>query len=423
MNNRSLIADHLQKPKRTLILSSLLILSVLSLTGCQKHGSEKETSISKDRINTPTMKPLTLEEEYPHVIKRNVPLYTYLTKMGTSSIDVIEMVKASKPIKNLSRLMPGTRFQLEEGSDGNLIYAKFRFSPLEKLELQKIEGQWKASIIKEAVDIKLISFAGTVESSLWESAQAANIDSYLVMAMAEVFAWEIDFNREVRNGDLWRVTAEKKSVNGEFLEWGSILAAEYVNAGESHKAVLFRNDGKEIGYYTPKGQSLRKMFLKSPLRFGRITSRFNRRRFHPKLKRIRPHNGVDYGAPIGTPVRSVADGVVTFRGRRGGGGKVMKIRHNSIYKTAYKHLSRYKVRKGARVKQGQIIAYTGNTGLSTGPHLHYEFLKHGRFKDPLRQKFPSAEPVAKKLKPAFDLQAKKMIETLPGWESSKVLTP
>jgi len=376
-----------------------------------------QASVPSPVVAAKLKKVLSIEEEFPHVIKRNIPLYSYLSELGVSPIDIIEMVKASKPKKDLSRLTPGTRFQVVQTQDKTLKEIQVRFSAVEKLDVKKIENKWTAVIIKELVDIQPVSFVGKVENSLWESALDAKMDPYLIVAMSEIFGWEVDFSREVRLGDKWRITAERKLVKGVHVGWGSVLAAEYINSGESHKAVLFRHDGEDVGYYTPQGDSLRKMFLKSPLRFGRVTSRFNKRRFHPKLKRIRPHNGVDYGAPIGTPVRAVADGKVTFSRYNGGGGNTLKLRHNSKYKTAYKHLSRFGkgIRPGVRVKQGQVVAYVGNTGLSTGPHLHYEFFINNRFVDPLKQSFPSADPVAPNLKAEFLKQSKKMVARLPSW--------
>jgi murein DD-endopeptidase MepM/ murein hydrolase activator NlpD len=354
-------------------------------------------------------KVLTIEEQYPHAMARNVPLYTYLRELDVPSIDIIEMAKAAKPIKNLSSLLPGTRFQIVKDNEDKLIEVEFRFSAVEKLVVKKTLDEqknvthWQASLVTEVVDIRPISFVGHVDSTLWESALKAKMDPYLIIAMAEIFGWEVDFNREVQVGDSWRITAEQKFVKNQAVGWGSVLAAEYINQGKKYSAVLFRKDDEDMGYFNLEGENLRRMFLKSPLRFGRVTSRFNRRRFHPKLRVVRPHNGVDYGVPIGTPVRSVANGTVIFAQYSGGGGRVLKIRHNSTYQTAYKHLSGYAkgVRQGAAVKQGQIVAYSGNTGLSTGPHLHYEFYVNGRFVDPMRQKFPSADPISQEDKSVF----------------------
>lgn len=410
-----------QKLKLRFILFSLFAISVFVITSKININSQESDSIAEsseveiEEVAEEILIPV--EEEYPHEVSRNIPLYTYLKNLNVPSLDIIEMVKAAKPINNLSNLRPKTRFKVLQDEENSLVEMGFRFSAVEKMSVKKKENKWFAERITEKVDIRPVSYVGFVESTLWESALNAKMSPYLIVSMAEIFGWEVDFNREVRSGDSWRITAEQKFVRGEPVGWGSVLAAEYINQGVKYSAFLFRNEGKDVGYYNLEGKSLRKMFLKSPLRFGRVTSRFNRRRFHPKLRIIRPHYGVDYGAPIGTPVRSVADGVVRFARRAGGGGKVLKIRHNSSYKTAYKHLSRYAkgIRRGVSVKQGQIVAYVGNTGLSTGPHLHYEFYKNGRFVDPLKQSFPSAEPLASEFKSMFKEQALKLASSFPKW--------
>lgn len=388
-----------------------------------QRGTKSKAEISAPDKSTKAkpQKPIPVEKQYPHMIGRRSTLYEYLRLEGVSSIDIIEMVNATKPIRNLSRMHPQTRFRIEQDADKNLRAIEFWFSHLERLKVTKnMElGQWEPRLIEEKVDIELVSFSGDVQSSLWESALKAQMDPVLIAELADIFGWEVDFAREVQAGDRWRLTVEKKLVRGMAVGWGSILVAEYENVGKLYQAFLLRIDDKDQGYYNAEGESLRKMFLKSPLKFARVTSRFNRRRFHPKLKVVRPHNGVDYGAPIGTPVRSVANGTVIMAQFSGGGGNVLKIRHNSTYQTAYKHLNGFAkgVRRGAKVKQGQIVAYTGNTGLSTGPHLHYEFYVNGRYVDPLRQKFPSADPVPSEHKAEFEVQKKVLLASLPKWGS------
>ncbi len=394
--------------------ASASVASSVSIKALEESGSIIKSNHQAIKSNDT----LSLEEQFPLIIGRNKPLYTSLRELGVSSLDIIEMVKAAKPVRSLSMLLPGTRFQVTKDEHNNLQHIEFRFSAVEKLVVKKNQQQWVAEKITEDVTIKTISFVGYVESTLWESALFANMDPYLIFEMSEIFGWEVDFNREVQAGDSWRITAEQKFVQDQAVGWGSILAAEYINQGRKFSAILFRLNGEDMGYYGTEGENLRRMFLKSPLKFGRITSRFNKSRFHPKLRVRRPHNGVDYGAPIGTPVRSVADGTVTMAHYSGGGGKVLKIRHNSTYQTAYKHLNGYAkgIRSGAKVRQGQIVAYVGNTGLSTGPHLHYEFYVNGRFVDPLRQKFPSAEPISAEHKDVFLKQAEKLVATLPPWD-------
>lgn len=421
-------------PKRAIVPLIVAVFSFAVVTALKFSSDDKGANksapaavIAADSSKQepePPPKPLPLEESHPHMIGRNNTLYEYLRSKEVPSLDIIEMVNAAKPTRNLSMMGPRTRFHFEQGENKELKMIEFWFSPIERLKVQKNPEQgWQAELIQEKVDIQAVSFVGEVQTTLWESALKAQMDPMLIAELAEIFGWEVDFAREVQVGDRWRITVEQKLVRGVPMGWGSILVAEYENVGRSYKALLFRLDGKNLGYFNPEGESLRKMFLKSPLKFARVTSRFNRRRFHPKLKVVRPHNGVDYGAPIGTPVRSVANGTVIMAQYSGGGGNVLKIRHNSTYQTAYKHLNGFAkgVRRGAKVRQGQIVAYTGNTGLSTGPHLHYEFYVNGRYVDPLRQKFPSADPVPAEHMQAFKLQSKALIASLPHWDGQPQL--
>jgi len=366
-----------------------------------------------------------IEEVFPHRIAKGSSLYTSLRELGVESPVIFEIVNSARPIFDLGSLRPGTEFNIRKVQDqsGEIEGIRFRFSPTEVLDLSKNQiGEWVATKPEIPVEFKVITYHGKVATSLWESAIDAQMDPNLTAELAEIFAWQVDFSREVRVSDRWRLSVEQKWVQGRPVGWGRIVAAEYVNAGESYKAVLFRENDKDIGYFAPDGSSLKRMFLKSPIKFGRISSRFKRKRFHPILKVNRPHLGVDYAAPHGTPVRAVGDGTVTYAARRGGGGNTVILRHNSVYKTAYKHLSRYGrgVRQGGKVKQGQIIGYVGSTGLSTGPHLHFEFYKSGRFVDPLGQTFPSADPVPEEKLAQFKSQLPKTMASLPKWEDLNI---
>ncbi|MBX3041012.1 MAG: peptidoglycan DD-metalloendopeptidase family protein [Bdellovibrionaceae bacterium] len=383
------------------------------------------TATPEDSIPVSQPEPvLSLEEAFPHVIAPRSTLFSTLRQLEIPAPTIHQIVEAAKPVQNLSRLHSGIRFQTVYGSEPTpqLSSIHFRFSAIESLQITKVDGSWVAKKITEQVDLKTVTFSGLVSSSLWESARRAEMDPNLISELADIFGWQVDFSREVRKGDRWRLTVERKLVKGEPIGWGAILAAEYENAGTIYQAALFRLNGEEMGYFDLEGKSLRRMFLKSPIRYGRITSGFNLGRFHPILKVRRPHVGVDYGAPIGTPVRAVGDGTVALAAWSGGGGNVIKIRHNSTYETAYKHLSGYakNVKKGARVQQGQVIGYVGNTGLSTGPHLHFEFYQGGRFVDPLGRKFPSAEPVPSMHLGEFKESANSLLATLPPWQNPEV---
>ncbi len=358
------------------------------------------------------------EPIFPHILPPRSSLYATLRELNVTSPTIHALVQAAKPVMDLGRLNSGTRFRLIHLTDpsSDLTGIEFQLSTIEKLSIEKVDDEWKAEKKIATIDTNIVTFKGRVTSTLWESAEAAQMNPELIVQLAEIFAWEVDFAREVRVNDRWRLTVEQKSVNGQVAGWGAILAAEYDNAGELHTAVLYRS-GEQSGYYSADGESLRRMFLKSPIKFGRISSRFNMRRFHPIHKVRRPHLGVDYAAPTGTPIRAVGDGVVMMAKWHGGGGNTIKIRHNASYLTAYLHLSRFEkgVRSGTRVRQGQTIGYVGSTGASTGPHLHFEFHHNGRVLDPLKQKFPSADPVPKLELARFQAHAATQFTSLPAW--------
>jgi|GEM_PF-6728199 len=387
------------------ILCSVFL--VFSTTTCSinkdlKQNNSLITTASELEAQDSKNKALSLNEEYPHTIKKNQPLYPNLLKKGIPSKDIHEVVKASKKIHDLSNLLPGTRFKYSFNDAGKFTKIGFMFSPLNKVSFVKNEeGQWTAHRIIETIDTRIVSFSGKIESNLWESSKKSKVKPDLIFSMVEIFAWVFDFSREAKKGDTWRFAVEEKTVSGTHVGWGDILAAEYTNNGKIFTAALFRKGKQNIGYYDTDGNNLRKMLLKNPLKFARVTSGFSNSRFHPKLKVFRAHKG--------------GDGTVTFMGRRGGGGLILKINHNSVFRTAYKHLNGFgkNLKIGSTVRQGQTVAYTGNTGLSTGPHLHYELYKNNKSVDPLNQMFPDAFPVSNGDRFAFKLQVEKLMSLLP----------
>jgi murein DD-endopeptidase MepM/ murein hydrolase activator NlpD len=412
----------MEKLKNNAALAFGLICTLILGVGLAWYLKDSDYFQAQEQAATLAAAPaLSLEEAFPFVIVPKTTLFTLLREQDISPLDIQQIVSAAKPLFNLTKLKPGLRFQIYQNEliEKEVREIKFRFSAVEFLSVKKENGTWIANKVTEEVELRNKTFSGTVTSSLWESAQKAEMDPNLIAELADVFAWEVDFSREVRSGDRWRMTVQEKWVKDKPIGWGAILAAEYINAGEAHQAVLFRTNGEDTGYFTPTGESLRKMFLKSPIRYGRITSGFNLKRFHPILLKSRPHLGVDFAAPKGTPIRAVGDGTVLSAGWRGGGGNVVKIRHNSTYATAYKHMSGFArgIRAGAHVQQGQVIGYVGSTGISTGPHCHFEFYERGRFIDPVRKKFPSADPVPEHLLGQFQTEAAVMLASLPNWDS------
>ncbi len=315
---------------------------------------------------------------------------------------ILGIVDASKKQFDLNALSPGTKVVLAWSRE-KLEALKVLISGKQELHVSSdSDGDWQADLIEHEVKIELTAFFGEITSTLWDSAVAAGMPVDLIYTLSEVFASQVDFSRELNVHDAWSILVEKQMVGKQQVGFGEILAAEIQKHGETLPAFRFIVDG-HIGYFDDEGNSLRGKFLKSPLRYNRITSHFQKRRFHPILKVSRPHQGVDLSAPTGTLVRVVGDGKVIQAGRFGGSGKMVKIRHDGRYMTAYKHLSKIGpgIKVGSEVEQGQIIGYVGQTGLATGPHLHFEFYEDGHYVDPLGKRFPRRSSIEANRRPLF----------------------
>jgi murein DD-endopeptidase MepM/ murein hydrolase activator NlpD len=255
------------------------------------------------------------------------------------------------------------------------------------------------SLAREPIvyEIRTSMVCGTIRSSLFEAAEEIGEVPVLALRLVDIFGWELDFVYDIRGGDTFKAIVEKRYRAGEFAGYGSIPAAEFVNQGKTYQGFLFENRDGKPEYYDEKGRSLRRTLLKTPIDYARISSGFSYNRFHPIKKEWCPHPAIDYAAPVGTPVRTVGDGVVLEAGRKNASGKYIKIRHNSVYQTYYLHLSRFAkgVRKGKKVRQGQVIGYVGSTGMSTGPHLDFRMKKNGKYVNPRRVMAPASPPVPK----------------------------
>jgi murein DD-endopeptidase MepM/ murein hydrolase activator NlpD len=310
------------------------------------------------------------------------------------------VVEAARPVHDLARISVGHPFGLTIGPDGLLAAFTYGIDELRTLRVVRKGSTYEADLLERDYEMRVSAVRGEIQSSLFMAVDRAGEDDQLALDLAEIFAWDVDFNTELQRGDSFRVSVEKMYLDGSFSRYGRILAAELVRGERTLQAIRF--EGREgTGYYTPLGTPLRKAFLRSPLRFSRISSGFSRARFHPILKKTRPHLGVDYAAPVGTPVRASGDGLVTLAGWWGGYGKTVRLRHPNGYETIYGHLSRIDVKRGQRVTQEMILGAVGTTGLSTGPHLDYRMLKDGAFVNPLTLKSPPAEPVPAAERTAF----------------------
>ncbi len=315
-----------------------------------------------------------------------------------------------------SRIRAGRRYEVRK-KDGEFREFVLQLDNKSRLRISRTpNGTMRAS--KEGIpySINIVRIQSRISSSLHQAVADGGGSPVLANRLGDIFAYVIDFHKDLQRGDQVEVLVERKHFRGEFAGYGRILAAEFMVRGRRHTAVYFRHAGGK--YYNFEGESLRRAFLRSPLRYTRISSRFSKRRFHPLLKRYRPHFGIDYAAPRGTPVHAVADGVVAWVGRKSQAGKTIKLRHGGGYRTSYLHLYRYArgIRKGGRVFQGQVIGYVGSTGLSTGPHLDYRLSRYGRYLDPLKAKLPKGMPLPRSLRSKFGKildERRRMFDNLP----------
>ena len=294
------------------------------------------------------------------------------------------------------RLFPGTEFRGTLTPSGSLERVEVVIDRRNEVHLELSTDGILVARIERPVTSEVVRLEGEVESSLFGAMDSAGGDAELAVQIAQIYQWDIDFLRDIRKGDTFVVVADRQTVEGEFYGWGTVFATRFVNKGRTLDAVVYPDDSGRLGYYDLEGKPLRKQFLRSPLKFSRVTSRFSMSRFHPVLRRRMPHYGVDYGAPTGTPVHVTADGTVTLAGRNGGGGNMVTVRHTNGYQTNYLHLSRYGkgIRRGARVSQGQVIGFVGSTGLSTGPHLDYRVTLNGKWINPLAISSPAVKPLS-----------------------------
>lgn len=319
--------------------------------------------------------------------------YELLTTYSISAQDIIRVNEAIKPFFDLSKIKEGQRIDVWfNRRDKKVDKLSFELSPYKILHVTRNGGEFLPSVATLPKISVPTSISGEIRNSFYESGIEEGMPSDIIMDIADVFAWDIDFAVDIRPGDTFRVIFEQHYREGKCIGHGKVLAARFVNQHKVFTSFYFIDNRGRSSYYDKNGQSLRKTFLKSPLRYRRISSYFSKRRFHPILKIYRPHYGVDYAAPIGTPVESIGDGRITFIGWKGGYGRYIKIRHNHIYETAYGHLSGFAkdLKKGSKVKQGDVIGFVGSSGLSTGPHLDFSVTKRGRYIDPLKIKSPPA---------------------------------
>ena len=336
-------------------------------------------------------------------LSKGESLYTSLVSTGLEAADVVRILDVLGKEVNLRSCKPGDSYTASLGPDGSIASLSYRKGLTEVFSVNRDTTGYVVS--KDEIPVVVVTrrVEGDLETSLWEAFTGIGEDPQIALKLADVLGWEIDFVTDPRVGDRFIMIFEELHCEGRKIGLGDVIGAVYVNEGEEHLAFGFPDEDGKMQHYDADGNSVKRVFLKSPLNYRRISSYFTNRRFHPILKRYRPHHGVDYAAPTGTPVVTIGAGRVVKAGRNGGFGNYVEVRHNHVYSSCYGHLSRYGkgVRTGARVSQGQVIGYVGSTGLSTGPHLDFRVKKYGSYVNPLTIDYPSGDPISEDLKDSY----------------------
>ncbi len=401
-------------PYKLLIASTAVILLGFSASNWQPAAKAANSTPKSDRLHysltlpeivsasleTYTEQPIASVPEKNNwksiIIKSGDTLASIFTKNNLPATTTHTIATLNKQTKTLRYIKPGQKIHLLLDDVGQLRQLKYEPDITRTLSIQRTEDQtYSSQITNYQLDAYPVYREGVIESSLFEAAANSDIPESVIMDLASIFGWDIDFSLDIRKGDRFGIVYNELYKDDIKIRSGRILAAEFINNGKTYRAVYYTDPKGNGDYFDESGKSMRKAFLRSPVEFARVSSRFSNKRWHPVLSKWRSHKGVDYAAKRGTPVRASGDGKIKFAGTKGGYGRTIIIQHGGRYRTVYGHLHRYAKgsRSGKKVKQGQIIGYVGSSGLATGPHLHYEFRVNGVHRNPLTVRLPEAKPV------------------------------
>lgn len=374
--------------KRAALLLAFILIFGASLYLLTKASLNDAASPFVWREPTPPPPPDTdpLQKTY-YIVKKGDNLSNILSAYGVSGGQIALVAKSVRMICDLASLNPGNavKIWLSREMPVRLVRMNYEIDGLNELEVENEGGVFTARKKTHAAEVRLVKAQGHIKSNLYESAVGTGLPHEIVMDLTDIFAWDINFFTDIREGDSYTILYEEYYVQEAFKGYGKIVAASFVNQGEERIAIHYRDRKESEGYYDAEGRPIRKLFLKAPLNFRRISSGFTRQRRHPIFRVMKPHLGVDYAAPSGTPVVSLGKGTVLFKGWSGGFGKSIRIQHPSGHVTHYGHLSSFArgLVKGSRVDQGEVIGHVGSTGISTGPHLDFRVELKGKFINPL----------------------------------------
>lgn len=400
-----ILTDRLTGAERRFRLRTLVVISSLPLFGVvAAFGLAPDTdalNISPETIVEAIALPMSSGAadigafERESVVQSGDTLASVLSRLRIDDLEIQRLLATGSVKKLASSLRPGMRIQATTLQDGQLLALRFQRGDATTLTISKQDEGYVAEESTAVLESRVVMRSGRILSSLYGATDSAGIPDKIANQLADTFSTSLDFRGDLRRGDTFSVIYTVDYRNGEPVAVGKLLAAEYINAGKPYRAVLYRDSNGQEAFYTPEGESLKRGFLRSPLEFSRVTSSFSNSRKHPVYGYHRAHTGVDFGAPTGTRVKATADATVKFAGRKGGYGNLVILRHRNGYETYYAHLSRFAsgIRPGRSVGQGDIIAYVGSTGASTGPHLHYEVRIAGKPQNPMRIKLPGSPPL------------------------------
>ena len=402
------IRNHTRRPSRLVFLIffllALFLYFVLNFLPKESHSAVTPES-EQAQHSAIKLPPLQVHKQ---IIRQGYSLSDILEEHQFTASQIYRMREDVKPLYDLAKIKAGQELRFFSFENGDIVSVEYDIDRMRYLNIQKLDQDYAAEIRVRAFEIREKLIWGVIEDFPINALARQGETAPLAILMEEIFAWDVDFRTEIQTGDSYKILFEKKFVEGKFSGYGRILAAEFVNRGHAFQAFRFAYpDTEKTDYFDYEGKSLRKEFLKTPLKAPRVTSRFSSSRLHPVWKTYRPHYGVDYGAPVGTRVYATGDGVVTFAGWSGQSGRMVRIRHNKGYETMYLHLRAFApgIKKGARVQMNQYLAQVGASGAVSGPHLDYRIKHHGNYINPLAARFDPVEPLREEFREVFLAQA------------------
>jgi murein DD-endopeptidase MepM/ murein hydrolase activator NlpD len=399
---------HKMKLRWFTTLSTLPLLGVVTAFGImqQTDAGSRALQTVLEEITLPSSTPATGNATSfwrNERIQRGDTVAELLRRLSVDDQAASDYLRKSKATEGLRQLAVGKEVQAETDANGALLALRYMGNDANQVVVDKVGNNFRTRSLPAIVEQRVQIRTGEIKTNLFAATDEVGLPDPAANQLSEIFGGDIDFHRDLRKGDKFTVIYEMNYINGEATRTGRILSAEFVNNGHAYRAAYFQTTEFTGDYFSPEGKSMRKAFLRSPIEFSRVSSGFSKSRFHPILNKWRSHKGVDYAAPMGTKVKVTCDGTVEFVGRQGGYGNVVMVSHQGHFTTVYGHLSRFAggLRKGQRLGQGQIVGYVGMTGLTTGPHLHYEFKMNGVQRDPLKVALPDGKPINDAQKTVF----------------------